>query len=254
MVIIENENIHDIPVLHAVKSGNVNQPLPLVIFIHGFTSAKEHNLHFAYSLAEAGYRVILPDMNYHGERSSNLSMEQMYSSFWDIVVQGIYDVNAIITELDNRGWIENERIGLSGTSMGGIITYGTLTQNDNIKAAVSLMGSPSYERLAYWQFNEFKKQGVEFSFSDDQLLGAINNLKPYDITLQPEKLNRRPLLIWHSKIDSVVPFQYDEEFYLSVRNDYEQEGHIRFLVDHSSGHKVSRHAYLETVAWFKEHL
>ena len=34
------------------KRGEKEKALPLVFFIHGFTSAKEHNLHFAYLLAE----------------------------------------------------------------------------------------------------------------------------------------------------------------------------------------------------------
>ena len=44
----------------------------LSIFLHGFTSAKEHNLHYAYNLAKKGIRVLLPDAHLHGVREENL--------------------------------------------------------------------------------------------------------------------------------------------------------------------------------------
>lgn len=77
MVIIQSEKIADIPVLHVVKEGKRQEKLPLIIFVHGFTSAKEHNLHFGYLLAEAGYRVVLPDALYHGEREQQLTNEKI---------------------------------------------------------------------------------------------------------------------------------------------------------------------------------
>ena len=50
--------------------------------------------------------------------------------------------------------IDSERIGLVGTSMGGIVTLGSLTRYSWIKAAVSLMGMPYYEKFALWQLKD----------------------------------------------------------------------------------------------------
>lgn len=52
MIQIENQTVSGIPFLHIVKEENSRRAVPLVFFIHGFTSAKEHNLHFAYLLAQ----------------------------------------------------------------------------------------------------------------------------------------------------------------------------------------------------------
>jgi len=90
MVIIQNEKIAGIPVLHVVKAEKQQEKLPLIMFVHGFTSAKEHNLHFGYLLAEAGYRVVLPDAIYHGEREQSLTNEKLQLAFWNIVVQTIH--------------------------------------------------------------------------------------------------------------------------------------------------------------------
>lgn len=58
MIQIENQTVSGIPFLHIVKEENRHRAVPLVIFIHGFTSAKEHNLHIAYLLAEKGFRAV----------------------------------------------------------------------------------------------------------------------------------------------------------------------------------------------------
>ena len=69
MIQIHKEIVKGVPLLHVVKAGHEEKMLPLIFFIHGFTSAKEHNLHFAYLLAEKGFRVVLPDAILHGERT-----------------------------------------------------------------------------------------------------------------------------------------------------------------------------------------
>ncbi len=68
MIQIENQTVSGIPFLHIVKEENRHRAVPLVIFIHGFRSAKEHNLHIAYLLAEKGFRAVLPEALHHGER------------------------------------------------------------------------------------------------------------------------------------------------------------------------------------------
>ena len=56
-----------------------------------------------------------------------------------------------------KNLIDSERIGMVGTSMGGIVTLGSLTRYKWIKAAVSLMGMPYYEKFALWQIKELEK-------------------------------------------------------------------------------------------------
>ncbi|MDP1136551.1 esterase, partial [Klebsiella pneumoniae] len=81
-----------VPVLHVVKSEKQDARLPLIFFINGFTSAKEHNLHLGYLLAEAGYRAVLPDALFHGERDEGLIERILQLSFWDIVVRTITEI------------------------------------------------------------------------------------------------------------------------------------------------------------------
>ena len=47
MILVDNKKIQQIPVLHLVDEKNSDEKLPFIFFIHGFESAKEHNLHYA---------------------------------------------------------------------------------------------------------------------------------------------------------------------------------------------------------------
>ncbi|WP_027408954.1 esterase [Anoxybacteroides tepidamans] len=253
MVIIQNETIANVPVLHVVKEERKNETLPLIMFVHGFTSAKEHNLHFGYLLAEAGYRVILPDALYHGEREQNLTAQQLQLSFWNIVVQTIREIEQIKGELCERNLVEKDRIGIAGTSMGGIVTFGALAVYPWIKAAVSLMGSPRYGAFFDAQVEMAKKMQLSIPMTAEQLQKERARLTRYDLSLQPEKLQDRPLMMWHGKRDQVVPYQYTYEFYEQIKPLYEK-GRLKFISDNEAGHKVTREAFLETVKWFVEHV
>lgn len=255
MIEIQKEQINDIPLLHVVKSGNEKKMLPLIFFVHGFTSAKEHNLHFAYLLSELGFRVVLPEAMFHGERNNSKSNEEIMFHFWDIVINTIGELEVIKDDFIRRGLAEADKIGLVGTSMGGIITLGALTQYEWIKAAVSLMGSPHYVAFARAQIEHLKKANPSLSFSEDELDEMYASLQKYDLSKQPEKLSGRPLMFWHGKKDPVVPFQPTYTFYQNIKKEYEKNPScLKFIIDEEADHKVSREGLLETVAWFEKYL
>lgn len=254
-ITVEHEYINEVPVLHVYEQGNENARLPFILFIHGYTSAKEHNLHYAYLLAEKGFRVVLPDAQFHGERSQAFSSKQLQFKFWNIVLHTINEIKTIKEHFVHRSIIDEERIGLVGTSMGGIITLGALTQYSWIKAAVSLMGSPSYQKLANMQVESFKNEGVHIPFNEEQLKEQLNLLHDFDLSLHKEKVANRPLLFWHGKKDTVVPFEPTFQFYEEMKLLYTENPELlHFEIDDYAGHKVSREGVLLTVDWFVKHL
>jgi uncharacterized protein len=251
VIVVEKISIKGIPSLHIVGEEYVYKQLPLVIFVHGFTSAKEHNLHYAYLLAEKGFRVVLPEALYHGERHQGIQMNELYFHFWDIVLQTIQELNIVKQYFETKGLVDTERIGLAGTSMGGIITLGALTQYNWIHSAVSLMGMPNYESFARLQIKEMGKRGISIPISEQEQQVLFQKLKQYDLSSQLEKLGNRPLFLWHGKLDPVVPFEYTSQFYEKIKNKHNQ---VEFLVDNKAGHQVSREGLLKTIDWFITHL
>jgi hypothetical protein len=253
MIGIEKRNIGNVPSLVVVHEAKQDAPLPTVIFFHGFTSAKEHNLPIAYLLAEKGYRVLLPDSELHGEREQDLTAAKRQISFWDIVLKNVQELEKMKEALDQEGLILDGRIGTAGTSMGGITTSAALTQYDWIRAAVVLMGSPQMTTFAKTLVESFKKEGG-LPVTDEQIDALYDKLESLDLSLQPEKLKERPLLFWHGQADPVVPFDHSYTFYDEVKKQYRNPEHIRFIKEENTGHKVSRPAVLELVKWFETHL
>ena len=253
MIGIVKKRLSDIPVLVVAQTEKQNQPLPTVVFFHGFTSAKEHNLHIAFLLAESGYRIILPDSELHGAREEDTSEEKRQISFWDIVLTNVKELETIKNTLDAENLILDGRIGVAGTSMGGITTSAALTQYDWIKSAVILMGSPRITIFAKTLVESFKKEG-DLPVTDEQIEALYGQLETCDLSLQPEKLKDRPLLFWHGQKDAVVPFDHSYTFYDEVKKDYTNPDHIRFIKEEHTGHKVSRRAVLELVKWFEKYL
>ncbi|SEU03440.1 hypothetical protein SAMN05421676_11545 [Salinibacillus kushneri] len=254
MVIIQEEKIEDIPVLHVVDDVAQSSPLPVVTYIHGFTSAKENNLPFAYLMAKKGYRVLLPDCTEHGERSAHKSELEMELEFWNIVKQNLEDLQVLKENLDQRELLLDQRFGVAGTSMGGITTSSALTQYPWIKAAVVLMGSPKTMEMAEFTIHQVQKTGIKLPFSNEELHNQIQSLEPIDLSKHIDQLNDRPLLFWHGDQDPTVPFRHTEAFYHEALPNYQNREKLHFIPEKNRGHKVSRKAILATVEWFEKYL
>lgn len=252
MIGIKKEKIAGIPSLTVVDRNKENDALPTVVYFHGITSAKEHNLPLAFLLAEQGIRVILPDSLYHGERESEEIPDVRYYLF-NIVIQNVKELEMIKNELDSKDLILDGKFGVAGTSMGGITTAAALSQYQWIKTAAILMGSPKLTAFARELVEVYRKAG-NLPLTEQEINQLYDTLAVNDLSLQVEKLNDRPLLFWHGDSDSVVPFDHSYSFYQQVRKIYKDEDNIHFIREKDRDHKVSRHAILETTKWFARHL
>lgn len=197
--------------------------------------------------------MILPDSQYHGARELDVSSEKKQVSFWDIVMNNVVELEGIKQELDEKQFIQDGRIGIAGTSMGGITTSAALTQYPWIKSAVILMGSPKITTYAKTLVDSLGKTG-HLPVTDEMIEELYEKLQQYDLSLQPEKLDNRPLLFWHGENDAVVPFDHSYTFYEEAAKLYKNKAHIDFIKEANRDHKVSRYAILETVKWFEKYL
>ncbi|WP_223700710.1 prolyl oligopeptidase family serine peptidase [Sutcliffiella deserti] len=255
MINIVKGKTGEVSFLHISEETSFQQPKPTVIFIHGFQSAKEHNLHYAYLLAEKGFRVILPDCIHHGDRDNNLSSVEMMQAFWEIVIQSINEIEIVKEYLIAEGLSEIDSIGVAGTSMGAIVTFGALKKYPWIRAAVSLMGCPYYQEFAKWQIEKVAKTGIVLPFNEAEIELFVGRLAGYDLSNHPEKMNERPLLCWHGSKDQEVPAGYVIEFVNEIKGYYKKKPeNIKLMIDERAEHKVSREGVSATVQWFATHL
>lgn len=251
-MIIEEDVWQGIPLIHFYDDQKVNEYSPTLFFLHGFLSGKEHNLHYAYQLVKKGIRVILPDAQLHGDRADEQSEEKMNYKFWTIVLNSIHEVGNLYDELTKR--YRPKKIGIAGTSMGGIVSCGCLKQYDWIDTAAICMGAPGYNELADYQVKQLEQSGVKLTLSDEQKEQIHSTLTEYDITKTPEKLNKRPIIFWHGKKDKTVPYENAYHFYEKMRPYYDQPEHLQFIISEHSGHKVDRAGVLAVTSFLAEHL
>lgn len=236
MVIIERLNISDIPTLQVVSESLAQSPLPTVIYYHGFNGEKESSLTIAYKMAEKGIRVILPDAPLHGERGVSDEPVEHGRTFWNIVLQTVDELDTIRTYLQAQSFVIDEKIGLGGTSMGGMITYAALRKYDWIQTAAVLMGTPYLSERA-----------VSTAGNDHELLTKIEQI---DITKNINALQERPLFIWHGELDEIVPVEDSRKFYDSLTDYYQTEDDVLFIEEKERIHNISKLSIKKTAEWF----
>ncbi|WP_153720622.1 prolyl oligopeptidase family serine peptidase [Sporosarcina cascadiensis] len=255
-MIIRSEHWQHIPVLHIVEESKEQEQLPVVLFFHGFTSAKEHNLHYAYNLAKQGIRVILPDGMLHGERAEDLDEFHLALKFWEIVLSNIKEAGILYEELRTRNLIDGSTlVGMGGTSMGGLTTFGCLASYEWISAASVMMGSPAFVKLAKGQISYAERGGRELPVTPEEREQLFAALGRVDLSENPDRLNERPLFMWHGEQDTLVPFELTKEFYLEIQKNYAgHPGRLKWMPDEEAGHSVSRPGMLASVDWLAQHL
>lgn len=254
-MIIKEEQWGTIPILHIVEDEFKEQDVPVVIFHHGFTSAKEHNLHYAYNLAKQGVRVLLPDAHLHGVRDEGLDEVQIALRFWEIVMTSIEELGVLKQELRDRGLVKTAKIGVGGTSMGGIVSLGSLTLYKWIDATIVMMGAPGFVELAKAQIGNYEDAGYKLPVTDAEKEQLFAGLATLDLTKQSALLGKRPIYFWHGKNDPTVPYKPTYAFYKSVKADYAGvPDRLVFVTDKQAAHAVTREGMLGAVNWLASNL
>ena len=72
-VVVRKRTVGNIPLLEVVAEDKIYEPLPLIIYYHGWQTAKELVLTQGRKLAAKNFRVLLPDAANHGERKTKTS-------------------------------------------------------------------------------------------------------------------------------------------------------------------------------------
>lgn len=254
IMIVTKETWEGIPLLH-IRTVEMNEETPVVIFLHGFMSAKEHNLHYAYQLVNKGVRVLLPDAKLHGDRSEGLTEMQMNLRFWEIVLNSIHEVEKLYNYLKNNRLLESNKIGVAGSSMGAITTSGCLKRYEWITTAAICMGAPGFVELGKYQLEQLAANGFKWPMTDEEIAKSNDLLASYDVTLTPGKFNSRPVFFWHGKKDARVPFKNTYKFYLKLCAYYDENPeYLNFVVDNQAGHAVTRDGMLEATEWLAQYL
>lgn len=204
---IRKRTLGTIPLLEVVEEAKRNDILPLIVYYHGWQSSKELVLTQGRYLAEAGFRVLLPDAANHGDRKQQITKIPSLT-FWQSIHTNLFEFGFIVNHFKKLGVVD-DRIAVGGVSMGGITTCALLTHHPEIQVAACVMGSPQPVKYRDRIMEHAAKLDRFFPHDYEALLRWVPD---YDLSHHPEALGDRPVLFWHGIHDVIVPYDHVEEF------------------------------------------
>jgi uncharacterized protein len=245
-----------------------NQPengFPVIIFNHGYIPPEEYRTterYVAYvnSLVAAGYVVIKPDYRGHGESEGNPEGAYYSPAYTRDVLNAVSSVKTL-------DFVDPDRIGMWGHSMGGHIVLRSMVVNPDIKAGVIWGGvvasyqdmMSNWNRSRPWQPSEreqaTRRSGrqtfIEQYGSPEQNKVFWDSISP--ITYVSDVSG--PMQIHHGLADDVVPHQFSQ----SLHEALESAGKISEYFTYQGGdHNLSgadfNIAMRRTVDFYKQHL
>ncbi|MDR7345280.1 fermentation-respiration switch protein FrsA (DUF1100 family) [Pantoea alhagi] len=245
MIDIVTESFSNIECLHAAPAGLRKAALPTVVFWHGYLSSKEVYAWAAVALAQAGWRVIMPDADEHGSRYRGDSAHRL-AHFWDILRRNIDELPQLETALRAQGLIAEGRFGVAGASMGGMTALGAMARYPQINRVACLMGSGYFMSLSQTLFPPLQ---ATTPAEQAELARRLAPLAAYDPSQQLARLADRPLLLWHGEADDVVPAAETQRLVQALSNA-QRDRQLTWLTEPGVGHKITPQAVGALVDFF----
>lgn len=167
------------------------------------------------------------------------------------------DLMQVVDEALGRfGWIDRERLGVTGGSFGGYMTNWIVTQTNRFRAAVT-------QRSISNLYSMYGTSDIGFHFNRREL-GDAELWEAEDRIMERSPIRHArnvatPLLIIHSDEDYRCPIEQAEQFYVALKRLGKTVEFLRFSGENHelsrSGRPVNRIERLGAiVGWFERHL
>ncbi|HEX5220293.1 MAG TPA: alpha/beta fold hydrolase [Verrucomicrobiae bacterium] len=257
---------------------------PVVIALHGTGGNKADQLPLLRKLATAGFIAIAIDGRYHGERTRAGRGASAYNGaivrawrgsgehpfFYDTV----WDVMRLLDYLATRDDVDVKRIGLIGTSKGGIETYLAAAADERIAAAVPCIGVQSFRWALENNAWQSRIETIQTAFDTIAINAGIPNpdasfvSRFYDRVVPgihgifdgPGMLPLiapRPLLVINGDSDARTPLPGLKECTDAAQAAYRSAGasdRLSIRIQENTGHKVTAESEQAAIAWFVQWL
>ncbi len=245
MIELAVEQWAGIECLHAAPAGQRALPLPTILFYHGFTSSKEVYSYFAVALAQAGFRVVMPDADRHGARYDGDSEARLHH-FWDILRHNIDELPRLERALKAQGMVAPGKLAVAGASMGGMTALGAMARYPQLHSVACLMGSAWFMSLSQTLFPPLPALHPDFA-------ARMAPLADYDPSQHLAALGNRPLLLWHGEADELVPATESVRLQEALRAQ-SLDTQLTWLTEKQIGHKITPAALSAAVDFFTRSL
>ena len=271
-ILLESKLIAGIPVLTMAQLAATR--CPLIFFIPGYGGTKEVGLSLGYRLAAQGFFVVSFDPWLHGERYAP-RLDQAAApqwgglyppatgldtgiAFFQVIEHCLRDVQTLLAYYQADARVDSTRCGVTGLSMGGCASFLIFANVPQIKAAVPMIGIPTFTR-------RWTDLIDECTFSDPSWAAALQQVAAHTAQqtawirqLDPaESLKNaapRALLIMNCDFDADQPKHYAIDCYRTLLPFYTAQPDQLQLRIYPAGHVVTAAMEEEAVAWFTQQL
>lgn len=222
----------------------VNPHNKSLLFLHGFGGRKEDVVNFGEVAESLGFSMLAIDARGHGDRRSAF-MGAPVQELLGFLNGSIVDNRIAIDMASRNGWVEEGKLILVGTSMGGILGGVLAGVDQRISgAALYVAGGDLVEILKRGKHPMVSQivSGIPgFMFS--LFKGQVGNIDPINYI---DRISPRPLLLQLGKNDDYVPFDCGMKLFDRAKEPKD-------LVVHDSGHDLPRETALsETINWMRK--
>jgi len=241
--ILTEENI---PVLFLIPKSD--KKLPVVFLCHGAYSNKTNQLGNGIRIAEQGFFTILVDMRMHGERrpadfDDKFSAGQMENNFFHILKETSDDIIRLIDYIQNDSRIDPTRIGMTGFSMGGFITFMTIQRDKRVSVAGPIAGSPD------WDVMRIRPDFSQITEETTKFIDKYNPISDY------KSFAHAALLVQNGDADESVPITGSRNLDAKIK-EYYRDNPERYQFYEYPGlpHEVDPLMMVRLIEWFKKFL
>ncbi len=226
--------------LHLPDPARFSPPYPGVVICHGMGSRKENQAPFGAYMAQHGLAALCFDFRGHGAS------------------QGVVDdhtrddVTAALDWLSARAELDPARLGLRGSSMGGMFALHTALREPRIRAVAAI--APATESLiadgieARHLLHALDREHMPVSVD---VPAFVRYLRQRDLRAEVGTLAPRALLLIHCTKDEVIPYASTLELYQAAREPKQlvsvENGHHRWAQQDVGVHQ-------STLEWFQKYL
>jgi uncharacterized protein len=179
-------------------------PAPAVIVFHGAGSQKENHADYARAALAHGFAALTFDNRGHGETEGLLGPGV------------IADLQRLARFVAERPEVDERRVAVRGSSMGGLLAIHMAAASDAVAAVVAIC--PASEKMMLTSVRPVAegKPPPPGSYLEAMRIDAnalVAWLEEHEVGDAVERLGDKPLLLIHAKGDEQVAYQHSEELH-----------------------------------------
>jgi dienelactone hydrolase len=177
-----------------------------VVVLHILGADFALSRYVAARLADAGVGALFVKLPYYGERQSP-GRQSVTAGFQRAIAatqQGVCDVRRAASWLASRPEVDGDRLGVTGISLGGIVSAIAASVDPKLNRAVLLLAGGGLAE-ALWEMPESAPYRVLWLASGRTKTDFTRMTRPYDPVTYAHMLKGKHVLMMAGNVDEVIP-------------------------------------------------